>query len=957
MPSVDTVRACAVAALVILSSLLAFTRNTEGSHTWAIELVDHTPDGSIVNSVASIATDQAGVPHMAYSLNGQDDVRYAVRENSVWKIEVVDTGHSTVVSLKLDSLGRPSIAYGYFSMYYAAKIGGSWSREVVDAEFGCGYYAQLSIDSKDRPHVVYICDSGRLKYAFRNGTAWVNELVTQGADSPSLAVNALDRPRISYFDRQSLSLEYAYFNGFVWIFETADTMVNLGFRGTSIVVDSNGWAHVSYVDEDAGLLKYASRGPLGWAVEVVDNAVDKFCGGLQGSSLALNKSGNPSIAYFICRGGERSLGYAWRDGVWSTEVVDAPWATGAGPSLAIDIFDSPQVAYLNHGSGNVKYAYIDRPDSEPPVSRVLPISPYWNNGSIAAVAIDRTSVQNVTLWYRHSVNNATWAAWTEFSTLPTQPWTWSFPFPAGEGYYEFYSTAVDTLGYVEPPPATADAIEGCDITPPVSTALPISPYWHTASSLTVNATAMDILSGVANVTLLYSHAPLDNSTWSPWIPLGTKTSQPWSWPFSFTDGEGNYGFHTIATDVAGNTEGNKTIAEAVAGYRILSDYVPFDPQPLLPIRVGVSLPVSLSVAVRNLGASTTAISFLAFYNSSSPLSPFSIAQTQPMASGATSGPFTASWLSPSASGAYLVTAKVDYYDNVSESNESNNVYTWTVNVVRGPITALVVGSPNYISAITFVKSSTPLGFSVVDEGGLGMRNTTYRIDNASWTEYTATMQFTLTGEGSHYVEWRSTDNAGNVEGVKSKVLAVDDTPPSVSVLPGEPKVAVVTSFSLFADDAQGCGVAGLEYRIDGGSWIPYLTSFTLSEGQHVITYRSWDHLNNSVERSQTVDVGAPAEINYKPIVAVVFATILFVAGVWASKRRPWKGGKVRTAVAKALILTSMPFVLAEAATGIISLATGQLSIPPVLGIGTAIDSGILVTGLVIALARMLRSTD
>ncbi len=59
--------------------------------------------------------------------------------------------------------------------------------------------------------------------------------------------------------------------------------------------------------------------------------------------------------------------------------------------------------------------------------------------------------------------------------------------------------------------------------------------------------------------------------------------------------------------------------------------------------------------------------------------------------------------------------------------------------------------------------------------------------------------------------------------------------------------------------------------------------------------------------------------------------------------------------AKAFIMFSLPFVLAEVATGIVSLITGQLSIPPIMGIGTAIDSTILILGLVVATLRILKS--
>jgi heme A synthase len=96
-------------------------------------------------------------------------------------------------------------------------------------------------------------------------------------------------------------------------------------------------------------------------------------------------------------------------------------------------------------------------------------------------------------------------------------------------------------------------------------------------------------------------------------------------------------------------------------------------------------------------------------------------------------------------------------------------------------------------------------------------------------------------------------------------------------------------------------------------------------------------------------------VNYKPVVAVMFAIILLVAGIWSSKRRPWKGGKERMAVVKTFAIISLPFVLLETATGVISFLTGELSIPPLLGVGTAIDLIILFAGVAAAALRLLKT--
>lgn len=54
-------------------------------------------------------------------------------------------------------------------------------------------------------------------------------------------------------------------------------------------------------------------------------------------------------------------------------------------------------------------------------------------------------------------------------------------------------------------------------------------------------------------------------------------------------------------------------------------------------------------------------------------------------------------------------------------------------------------------------------------------------------------------------------------------------------------------------------------------------------------------------------------------------------------------------VARALSASSLPFVLAEVATGVLSYFRGYLSIPSVIGIGTSVDGAILAAGMSIAI--------
>jgi hypothetical protein len=69
-----------------------------------------------------------------------------------------------------------------------------------------------------------------------------------------------------------------------------------------------------------------------------------------------------------------------------------------------------------------------------------------------------TSVANVTYFYRFSNDNVTWGAWTQWgSPATTAPFSTAFSFPAGYGYYEFYSVATDNASGVEATPPYAQA--------------------------------------------------------------------------------------------------------------------------------------------------------------------------------------------------------------------------------------------------------------------------------------------------------------------------------------------------------------------------------------------------------------------------------------------------------------------------------------------------------------------
>ncbi len=742
-----------------------------------------------------------------------------------------------------------------------------------------------------------------------------------------------------------------------------------------------------------------------------------------------------------------------RDDTWAYDLGADSW-TNLAPAVHPNadwehrmVYDSRRSCLVLFTARNSETWWYPR-CTGPTRSQVDAINPYWYSSPLTVTAwAPDSEVASVTLWFRFSSDGNLWGPWTAFGSLSLRPLSWSFPFPDGEGYYEFYTVAADASGNEEAPPPSADAAAGYDPTPPTSTVLPISPYWYDSPPIQIEASAIDPLSGVAAVTLRYSHS-VDNTTWSPWLESGTLFAPPYSWSFPFPDGKGNYRFHALARDVVGNVEPSKTGAEAVAGNRLLPDYALANPSPASPITVGLALPVTLGIDVTNLGGVANATANVGLSNTTTPGSPFATFSLAPVAPGGTAGPFAASWTSPPTTGTYTVIADADVGDVLAESDESNNVYTWTVTVVAGPVTTLVVGQPNVTAPILYVTSATPLLLSVLDQGGTGVRVTRYRVDGGGWIGYAAPL--TLPTEGEHVLEWFSEDNAGNAETVRSATVRVDDTPPALALAVGDPKyvatdtyvtsatpltlaaadggatpvglasveyriggpwitwtgpfvlsvdgphtvefratdalgnVAPTGTSTVIVDDAPpvttpsreagaypegttfafpatdaGSGVALTKVRLDGGGWTTYAGPLMLAVGSHTIGFRSVDRLNNTeAERTLSVVIEtAPTstpETNWKPLVAAVFAAILLIVGV-SSARLVTRSGTARPRVRR-FVLTALPFVVLEAGTGVVSLRTGWFSIPPILGLGTAVDLGILVTGIAVLAYRVRKWT-
>lgn len=373
---------------------------------WSPQVVD-MPGHFEAMSDRSLAFDQTGAAYVAY---GGDRLYLAKWNGAVWSSEVVDgrIGVGAGASLALDADGRPYISYldpPNARVMVAHWTGSTWQREVVGQTSG-GRTA-IALDSAGRPHVAYRMNMGLpvpplctgMGYASSTGAEWQIETFSDCGTLPSLALDALDRPHISFYDENGL-VKYASRPGTDWQIEVAGE--SSGGYASAIALDRLDRPHILYVTLDRnGQLIHAAPDDLGWQREALRNgnggsnvalAIDQ--GGLvhvahgsfymtttitmtvdsaaamataelpaqaaadvaQYTSIALDGDGRPAISFVDV--GSKLKCARLTDAGWQTEVIASGGTAGSYNAVAIDGAGRPHVGYISSVSAGrlVKYA-------------------------------------------------------------------------------------------------------------------------------------------------------------------------------------------------------------------------------------------------------------------------------------------------------------------------------------------------------------------------------------------------------------------------------------------------------------------------------------------------------------------------------------------------------------------------------------------------------------------------
>ncbi len=498
-----------------------------------------------------------------------------------------------------------------------------------------------------------------------------------------------------------------------------------------------------------------------------------------------------------------------------------------------DLIGDTPYTWIDGGTLNDSYPLVEPFGGVPPESSVNSTDPYWHVSDLVmgANATDIGSgVASVTLFYRVSYDNSTWGGWTSFGPNETGGWTWTFTFPGGDGYYEFYSVATDKAGYAEDAPDSADTRCGYDSTPPsVEITSPASGSLLSGPDVAVNWQGSDDMSG-----LDYYLVRIDAGTW---IAVGTDTA----YTFSATSD----GTHTVDVRAADN-----------AGMLNITS-------------------VSFTVDSTAPGVAITSPSGGEYLNSSG----VTVSWT---GSDATSGmdryefrmdgggwidvgTATSRSLTDLSEGSH--TADVKAVDNAG--NEATDSVSFTVDTVN-PMLSITQPADGAL----FDRGSVTLSWTGSDATS-GIDRYEARLDNGSWLDMGQETAYDLTGlsEGQHTAYVRALDGAGNVVS-DSVSFTVDAVNPMLSItepVGGEILNTDSVTVSWTASDA-GSGIDRYDVRIDGGSWIDVGTATAhdfagLSDGEHTVDVKAVDNAGNEVSATVTFDVDtlSPEVSEHSPV--------------------------------------------------------------------------------------------
>lgn len=357
------------------TNTLYYAQKTTG--TWQVDMVN----SPVINGDSSISLNSNDEVLISYLL-ASNYLAYSVEEAGAWVWDWADFGRTVghYPSMVMDSDNDLHVSYSSSNghLLYTYQEDSLWSMEEIEVGLGAFDVANsIVLDTDDEPHVAYIDDlDGVLRYAQKTPAGWeYTTVATRGnLTSPSLQLDDMGYPHISFGSTNGL--EYGYFDGATWNFETVDMDTGTSFSVSYLYLQADGQPQIGYKDNGFNL---ATRTDSGWTIENIPSDTGDF-------AFAWNGDGTPH--FVVATINTRELLYHYKDGAtWQSETI-SPIRIDLfkqSVSLTFDSNDNPHIAYVDLSPKDV--IYVTKSDGVWESTIVTTIEPPSNSQGYVAIEL------------------------------------------------------------------------------------------------------------------------------------------------------------------------------------------------------------------------------------------------------------------------------------------------------------------------------------------------------------------------------------------------------------------------------------------------------------------------------------------------------------------------------------------------------------------------------------------
>ena len=173
-----------------------------------------------------------------------------------------------------------------------------------------------------------------------------------------------------------------------------------------------------------------------------------------------------------------------------------------------------------------------------------------------------------------------------------------------------------------------------------------------------------------------------------------------------------------------------------------------------------------------------------------------------------------------------------------------------VNDTQPPVTSHAINGTSGLNG--WYTSDVTVSLSGTDGSGVGVKATSYSLDNGPWQTYNSVSSVVIATEGIHTLQYYSTDFFGNKEETRTLTLKIDKTAPTINIL------APATGTDYVLQTAQNASYTCADATSDVASCSGPVASGsafdTATDGSKVFTVTARDQAGNTAVATSTYRV-------------------------------------------------------------------------------------------------------